>query len=200
MPPQPFVIREDTKIPSAAALKGRFAALSKEPGIKALSTKLVEEGFKPVVTGKNAFFGVTETFKSNKGETATVTIEVQSYQKTGSKDAAAVGNVRVKSGKNEATYRFSLVAPKGDFEKAEEHTVDRGNKVKKANSWYTRWRSCLRSRCAAACLGALVTCGGTWAAYFWCVVARCGGCVLRCAGCASCDCRWWCRWAVGCCD
>jgi hypothetical protein len=23
---------------------------------------------------------------------------------------------------------------------------------------------------------------------------------VKCAGCASCNCSWWCRWAVGCCS
>jgi hypothetical protein len=33
------------------------------------------------------------------------------------------------------------------------------------------------------------------------VAAACGGCWVWCAGCATCDCSWWCRWATaGCCE
>jgi hypothetical protein len=70
-----------------------------------------------------------------------------------------------------------------------------------ANSWGSAWSGCLHSQCANTCLSSLTQCSfGSWAGYFWCVAARCGGCVLRCAACATCDCRWWCRWAVRCCD
>lgn len=199
-----FVTNISTTLPTKpqelAALSKSFETVAKKPGMKALSEQLVGQGFKPEKTaGKNAFFGATETVKSDDGKTATFDIKVQSYSKAGSKDKAAVVIVTAKSGQNSETYQFSLMAPGGDFEKAAEFTVDKNNKVKKANSWYTRWKACLRDRCATACLGALVTCTGTWAAYFWCVVARCGGCVLRCSACASCNCSFWCKWAVGCC-
>lgn len=204
MPPLTFVTNISTKLPTKATelatLSKDFEAISKKPGIKALSEKLAGQGFKPEKkAGKNAYFGATETLKSNDGKTATFDIKLQSYNKAGSKDKGAVGIVTAKSGRNSETYEFSLLAPSGDFEKAVEFTVDRNKKVQKAKSWYTRWRRCLRDRCATVCLGSLVTCSGTWAAYFWCVVAACGGCVLRCSGCASCNCSFWCRWAVGCC-
>lgn len=200
MPAATFVTNIATKHHDVKALSQNFEALSKKASIKALSGKLTEEGFKPQKTGKNAYFGATETIKSNDGKTATFDIKVQSYAKAGSKDKGAVGMVTVKSGGNSDTYQFSLLAPGGDFEKAVEFTVDKNNKVKKANSWWSRWIRCLRNRCASTCLGALTACSGTWAAYFWCVVAACGGCVLRCSGCATCNCRWWCRWAAGCCE
>lgn len=200
MPAPTFVTNISTKHHDLAVLAKKFETHSKDSGIKALSGKLEGEGFKPAKQGKNAFFGATETYKSNDGQTATFDIQVRSYTKAGSKDAAAIGIVTVKSGQNKQTYKFSLRAPGGDFEKAEEFTVDQSNKVKKANSWWSRWTRCLRDRCATTCLGALTTCSGTWAAYLWCVVAACGTCVLRCVGCASCDCRWWCKWAVGCCS
>jgi hypothetical protein len=199
-PPKTFVSNVATRLLQESAAAKKMKSISNEPGLKALSNRVVDRGFAPKTKGKDAYFGVSETIKSNDGKVATFEVYIQSYTKTGSKDVAAVGVAMVKSGKNSSTYQFSLMAPGGDFENAIEHRVDKSNRVLKANSWFTRWRSCLRSRCIATCLGALTTCSGTWAAYFWCVVAACGGCVLRCAGCASCNCSFWCRWAVGCCD
>jgi hypothetical protein len=72
--------------------------------------------------------------------------------------------------------------------------------VIEAESWWSAFKACLHGRCGSTCLSALVSCSGTWAAYFWCLVAKCGGCVVKCAACSTCDCRWWCKWAVGCCD
>lgn len=198
--PKTFVANLSTDLHDTATTARKVERLAKKPPAAALSAHLASSGFKPVTRGKDAFFGATNKFKSNDGKTATFEIVVQSYAHTSSKDVAALATVTFTSGENSKSYHFALVAPKGDFESAIEHTVDRSNKVVRAHSWYTRWKQCLRGRCASACLGALVTCAGTWAAYFWCVVGACGGCVLRCAGCASCDCRFWCRWGVGCCE
>lgn len=199
-PPKVYVANLVTNYHAPADLSEHFKTALKRPAVKALSAHLAANGFKPATTGKDAFFGVTERYKSSDGKTATVDVRVQSYQKAGSKDKGAVGTVTVKSGVNTEVYQFALVAPKGNFAKAEEHTVDPNNNVKKANSWWSCWVACLRRRCITTCLTSLVTCGGTWAAYFWCVVAKCGGCVLGCSGCCGCDCSWWCRWAAGCCD
>lgn len=198
--PKTFVANIATNLHDVDAVKKKFDTLLKHPGVQALAGHLGEQGFKPAKKGKDAYFGATNTFKSNDGKTATFEFHLQSFAKAGSKDAAALGSYTVKSGDKSQTYHFTLVAPKGDFEKALEHTVNKAHKVRKANSWWSRWVNCLRSRCVSTCLGALATCSGTWAAYLWCVVAACGGCVLRCVGCASCNCRWWCRWAVGCCE
>lgn len=198
--PKSFVTNITTDFPEQTALTRKFERLSRDPRVRALSDHLGSAGFKPVGRGKDAFFGLTNKFKSSDGKTASFEMAVQSYAKAGSKDAAGLATVTLTSGENSATYHFTLLAPNGDFQKPLEHFTDGRNRVLRAKSWWTRWTRCLRSRCAATCLSALVTCSGTWAAYFWCVVAKCGGCVLRCAGCATCDCRWWCRWAVGCCE
>jgi len=81
-----------------------------------------------------------------------------------------------------------------------EASIIQGDGIIEAESWWSGFVGCLRSRCASSCLSSLHSCSGYWAAYFWCLVAKCGGCVLKCAACSTCDCRWWCRWAVGCCD
>jgi hypothetical protein len=111
----------------------------------------------------------------------------------------AIATCTVKAGKNEEIYEFFVEAPGGNFSQAREFTVEDGEVVE-ADSWWSAWTGCLGRDCASTCLGALVACTGTWAAYLWCVVAACGGCVLKCTGCATCNCGWWCRWAVGCCS
>jgi hypothetical protein len=198
--PRTYVTDIGTKIKSATVVARELRSFVRDPGMVALTGKLTAESYKPVPHGPNAYAGWTNSYKSSDGKTATFELTLQSYKKPGSKDAAAVGVVSVKSGRNSLAYRFVLVAPGGDFEKAVEFKVGRANKVVMANSWWSCWKSCLRNRCSSACLGALATCSGSWAAYFWCVVARCGGCVLGCSACCGCDCSWWCRWAVRCCN
>ncbi|MBI4716518.1 MAG: hypothetical protein HY763_01825 [Planctomycetes bacterium] len=198
--PKEFLASVVTDFPAAAALKSRAATLDRELGRKALMDRLVGAGFRPVATGKDAYFGVTNKYTANNGKKVTVECVMQSYRKTGSRDAAAVGTVTVKADQETETYRFSLVAPDGDFDRMVEHTVDKNNKVRPAHSWFSCIKNCFKKKCVGACLTALTTCSGTVAAYFWCVVARCGGCGLGCLGCCACDCRWWCKWAIGCCD
>lgn len=123
---------------------------------------------------------------------------VRSFNRPGSTDEAAVATVTIESGANRETYEMLLEAPGGNFAKGREFEV-RGGQVQRANSWWTATKSCLRSKCASVCVGALVTCGGTWAAYLGCVAVACGGCWVKCAACATCNCRWWCKWGVGCC-
>jgi hypothetical protein len=121
----------------------------------------------------------------------------QSFSKDGAEGAVATGVVR--AGGNEQAYDLLLEAPGGRFSEAREFTLV-NDQIVPANSWWSAWTGCLRGSCASTCLTSLVTCTGTWAGYFWCVAATCGGCVLRCSACATCDCSWWCRWATGCCD
>jgi hypothetical protein len=121
----------------------------------------------------------------------------QSYSKQDAEGAVATCTVR--AGKNEATYDLLLEAPGGNFQQARELTVE-GDQVVDAHSWWSAWTGCLSRDCASTCLSSLTACTGTWTAYLWCVVAACGGCVLKCTGCATCDCSWWCRWAAGCCS
>jgi hypothetical protein len=111
----------------------------------------------------------------------------------------AVATAVVRAGGNELVYDLLLEAPGGRFREAREFTIA-NDQVVPTHSWWSAWTGCLGGNCASTCLGSLVTCAGTWAAYLWCVVAACGGCVLKCTACATCDCSWWCRWAAGCCD
>jgi hypothetical protein len=138
------------------------------------------------------------------GEVAPVTdvqVEfwVRSLTKPGSADQAAVITATISAGINSTTYDTFLEAPGGNFNQANEFLIQ-DNRLVEAESWWSALVNCLSGSCATICLGALVTCGGAWAAYLLCVLVACGGCGTKCAACATCDCTWWCRWAVGCCD
>lgn len=130
--------------------------------------------------------------------------QVQELQKRGSKDKAAIiittmRGVGVEEGvDNDARL---LIAPGGDINKTEEFKVDKEtNKIVPTNSWWTRFKACIQGKCTNECLKALVSCPTTsWAAYLGCLALKCGGCSAKCVGCATCKCRWWCKWAVSCC-
>jgi hypothetical protein len=121
----------------------------------------------------------------------------QSISKGGAQGALATSTIR--GGGHEETYEMLLEAPQGNFRQTREFTIQH-EKIVETHSWWSAWVGCLRNSCSSTCLNALWQCTGTWTAYFWCVVGRCGGCVVKCAACSTCDCSWWCRWAVGCCD
>jgi hypothetical protein len=180
--------------------------------LKKLDEEATKRGYKKA-TGEKAQFGLRQTFraakpvspKPSKGEQGEPVQELQvelslsALEKANSKDKAAIATITLTAGKNREAYDLLLEAPDGDFANAREFKVE-NDQVVPAESWWSATRSCLTRNCAAACIGALITCSGTWAAYLACVAVICGGCWARCAACASCDCRWWCRWATGCCD
>ena len=182
--------------------------LAKRPDLKKLQDEAKKRGYQVKDTAEETFaFRVTTKAsgpvrsprRAPGASVQEVEVELVGQSVTKGRNQGAVATCTVKGGGQEETYDFYLEAPNGQFERAAEWTVEDG-KVVEAQSWWSAWIGCLRSRCASACLSALWQCTGTWAAYFWCVVARCGGCVLRCAACSTCDCSWWCSWAAGCCD
>jgi hypothetical protein len=68
-----------------------------------------------------------------------------------------------------------------------------------AGTFWQRLVRCLRG-CGGACITAIATCPkNSWAAFLGCIAVRCGVCAIKCPPCAACDCRWWCKWAAGCC-
>jgi len=200
--PNVYLASFGSKFAGFPVLAAKFNTLYTKPPTKALQSKVLAQGFKPLAMaeGQKALFGTTTTFKSSDGKTASFDVAMHAYEKSGSKDQAAVVTMTFRAGDQSETYHCLLVAPGGDFEKTEEFTVDANNAVIVAHSYWTRFRRCLASKCGSACLTAIPTCAGSWAAFLWCLVAKCGGCVLKCAACAGCNCRWWCRWAVGCCE
>lgn len=161
-------------------------------------------GYKPAVGPKNAF-GFKETYRAvapvkdprsaKKVEEAVFEIHIQDLFKQRSKDKLAIASVQIKAGDEKETYEMLLVAPSGNFLKAREFKVEQ-NRVVLAKSWWTRTKACLRRYCVTMCSQSLGTCSGAWVYYLACVAAWCGGCFTGCMACASCRCRWWCRWAV----
>lgn len=177
--------------------------------LKKLDDEAKKRGYKKA-TGPRAEFGLRHTFKAGKPvpppagtpgqpvQEVEVEISLSTLEKPNSEDQAAIGTVRVTAGKNTEEYDMLLEALDGDFEDVRESKVE-NDKVVPANSWWTAARSCVIGKCGSVCIGALTVCRGTWAAYLLCVAAACGGCWVRCSACATCNCRWWCKWAAGCC-
>ena len=101
----------------------------------------------------------------------------------------------------ESAYYFILFMPDGKFTNATGYFVENG-KVSLAHSWKT----CLVnhiSGCAGACISALTGCiplAATVAGYLACLASICGTCLEWEIACCACDCKWWCRGAVGCCN
>lgn len=190
-----------SKILKAKYLSPVFAKLYKaDKEIIDLGDDLKKKGFQ-VQKGIKNFWGIQETF-SKDGKTVTYSVYIQDYTKPNSKDTAAIGQVRVIAGDRSEMYSFSLEAPDGDFDKAIEYRIDKKLGISKANSWW----SCVKRRLlgsTATCAGSLLTCApaaATWAGYLACVAASCGFAYAKVTACCSCDCSWWCRGAVGCCD
>jgi hypothetical protein len=193
---------------SDRALKA-FKAHAKRPEVGKLKEHVTKRGYVLLDKPEDAF-SIKSTVKATgavrpPAGTSGKQIQTVEFELLGmstikdKKDHGAVASSIIRAGDNELVYDFVLEAPGMDFRKAKEFALHDG-KVVDANSWWSAWVGCLRGRCASTCLTSLGACSGTWAAYFWCVAAACGGCVLRCAACAGCDCSWWCRWASGCCD
>jgi len=172
------------------------------PRLNALWNRATADGFKPV-KGPEAAWGFAASWKASDGATEVSEATVESLAKPGTKDAGAVLTVTVRSKGKSATYEAYLVAPNGRFDKPKEYYATDAGQVRPANSFWSAFKACVRSRnCGTACLSALVTCipsAKTWVAYFICFGAACGGCLGKCFACAACDCSWWCKWASGCC-
>ena len=184
--------------------------------VKALVSEASSRGYTPADSAKEVL-GLRQTFESvieRKPSLSDLRVErdilrepvtkvefeigVQSFRKQRSNDQGAIVRAAISAGRNKEVYEMLLEARSGDFDDFTETTVDDNGKVVEAESWWTAFRGCLPP-CGPVCLRALVTCKGTWAQYIGCVLWHCIGCGAKCAGCATCNCRWWCRWGVGCC-
>jgi hypothetical protein len=195
-----------------AAALGMQRRMARPQGFTALS-RLDDEargrGYRPA-TGPGGEFGLRQRFRSRVpvhppgGEAGAPVQELQfemslrALEKGDSEDQAAVATVTMTAGQNTEEYDLMLEARGGNFAQAREFKVEH-DRVVPTNSWWTAARSCVSSTCGSVCVASLVSCTGTWAGYLLCVAAACGGCWVRCAACATCDCRWWCRWGASCC-
>lgn len=209
--PKPPIDQETYEMLDGRRVKEDFKSRSQSrPKLKKLSEEARGRGYQPLEDADEAF-GFRYSVKASKdmrpraqaqagAPVRNIEFEMllQPFSKGNSNDKAAVATTTVKAGEEVATYEMLLEAPNGDFRQPREFIVE-GDEIVEAESWWTAFTGCLSNNCASACLTALWACSGTWAAYLWCLVWRCGGCVLKCVGCASCNCGWWCGWAVGCC-
>jgi len=201
----------------ADAVSADFASLKEADSLmKLASDNLVERGFE-ALTGPENFFGIKETYRvmMDDGEIVqqTTTLEVQDYISSDRRDLGALVRVRLETEDGcKEEYTFNLVAPCGDFSRPIEYqavaTIIRdpttGAMTTRLEMVETdSWGSCMLQelkKCASPCVNALVTCPKTsWTAYLGCLAVRCGGCFVAKAACCTCNCKWWCKWAVGCC-
>jgi hypothetical protein len=206
-----FSLEQTEVLDEAAAERSLEASLNQPQGrLKKLEDEATRRGYKRAA-GPNAQVGIRQKLRANRPiqppagvqgapvQELQFDVSIRALEKPNSRDQAAIATVTVTAGQNTVQHEVLLEAPRGNFAQGREFKVE-NNQVVPANSWWSAARRCVVGRCSSVCVGSLATCSGTWAAYLLCVAAACGGCWVRCAGCASCDCRWWCRWGVGCCD
>jgi hypothetical protein len=177
--------------------------------LRRLDDEAQKRGYKKI-TGPKGDFGLRQTYqaanpvrapKGERGEPVQkieFELSLSSYEDPDSDTQAAVASVRIVADSNTEVYDMLLETDGGDFQEVREFKVER-EQVVRANSWWTAARDCVFRNCGGVCIGALLTCSGTWAAYLACFAVVCGGCWLKCAACATCNCKWWCKWATGCC-
>lgn len=191
----------------------KSAALASRKEVKTVLAHARSSGFTPS-TKSSDFQGFKRSYKPDgvvsEGEQTVTrldhTYQVQELKKAGSKDFAAVVistfNAVGVSGGTQTDVRY-LFAPGGDITKTTEMKFDHATgKVVSTNSWFSRLKACVGSKCSAPCKDALTSClaSGGIAGYLICFARKCGGCSAKCVACASCNCRWWCKWAAGCCQ
>jgi hypothetical protein len=203
---------EQTEVLDAPSVARNLDARMKGPrgGLKKLDDEAKGRGYRPVA-GPKGEVGLRQKFRSRqpvrppKGEKGQPVREVsfdfslRALEKPDSLDQAAIATVTVSTGPNQSEeYDLLLEAPGGNFGQAREFKVE-NDQVRPANSWWTAAQTCATSTCGATCVNALLTCTGNWAEYLLCLATRCGLCWAKCTGCATCNCSWTCRWAIGCC-
>jgi hypothetical protein len=192
-------IRATHKIHGTDALQRMENSVKRHKGLKALSDKLSELGFKPEKADKD-FYGESAEFEKDQ-KTFTAEIVVQNYLKPGSKDVAALGTVKFGSPEREEQYHFYLVAPNGDFKRMKEYTVDNAARVLETHSWWTCFRNKLATVggvCGSAALSCIST-SATIPLYLACVGVPCGAAAIKASTCCSCNCKFWCKGICGCC-
>lgn len=110
----------------------------------------------------------------------------------------AVAVASLSDGETTVDYHFTLETPGDNPFQTREFTWDDGHVVP-AQSWWSRFVNCVRSRTGCGWDRVFQCWEGSWVRFLWCMVRRCGGGIGKCAACATCDCGWWCKWAAGCC-
>jgi len=154
-------------------------------------------------------FRAAEDIQPPKGSTEapirelSIELSAQSFisTKKGSRDHAGIVVVTLQAGSNSKRDEMFIEVPGGNFAQAREFVV-RNDAVVRARSWTTRYVKCMYD---VGCYTAVKECMeefGLSAKFVQCILEYMYACYIMdpiCKLCASCNCAWWCRWAVGCC-
>lgn len=211
MPNFPIIVSERIELIDSANVASELERLSPmRPGLDHVLRGAQEFRFSAVDT-PDSYFGYRVTLDAASEVmppddavpgpgVSSLTHEILLQGFSRGEDQAAAGTVTVTAGPYTSDYSLLLEAPRGDINRMIERTV-RGTELVLVDGWWDRFRRCLGT-CGGPCLAALGTCivAGALPAILACLAVSCGGCAARCSACATCNCRWWCRWAVGCCE
>jgi len=152
--------------------------------------------------------------ESLKNSRLTYTLYIQDYTNPLSTDVAAIGQIVLKATTRTSNrylvYSFCLISPNGDYENPEEYNIDESEcTVVRAHSLFTCFWTKVRISCLNPCLLSIAPCitacgpsSWTWTCLLSCMAPKCGGlsgCMARAFACCACNCKHWCKWAVGCC-
>ncbi|MFI8265059.1 MULTISPECIES: hypothetical protein [unclassified Streptomyces] len=165
-------------------------------GVVGYSTETILSGNVPVPAE------LAGTDKGTAVNKLTATIVAKTYEGTGSEQVAACATVlRGDPSGEEIVDAFVLVGQKGSLiDTAEELVAGEAGTLVPRDGWWDALTRCLGG-CGSTCLSAAVGCPKpSWQIFLICLAGRCGLCVVKCAACATCDCTWWCRIGVGCCN
>jgi hypothetical protein len=211
MPDLPLITAERIEIIDSTNVAAQLERLGRmRPGLDRVLRGATEARFS-ALTEDNSYFGYRVTMETAREimppddapsgpgvRSLTHEILLQGFSR--GDDQAAAGTVSVTAGAYTSDYNLLLEAPGGDINRMIERTV-RGDELVLVDGWWDRFRNCLGG-CGGVCLSALGGCiaSGAIPAILVCLAVSCGGCAAKCAACATCNCRWWCRWAVGCCE
>jgi hypothetical protein len=211
MPDLPVIVSERIELIDSRNVAAQLERLSRmRPGLEQVLRGATEARFSALAED-DSFFGYRVTMEADREirppddapegpGVRSVTHEVLLQGFSRGADQAAAGTVTITAGTYTSEYNLLLEAPGGDINRMIERTVQ-GNELVLADGWWDRFRNCLGDKCGGVCLSALGGCisAGAIPAILVCLAVSCGGCAAKCAACATCNCRWWCRWAVGCC-
>jgi|GEM_PF-2333142 len=156
-------------------LKKLNKLIKNDKKLAALKNILENQGFQPQKEVKN-LLGTEDIFLNKNKEKVTIKIYLQDYLKPGSEDTAALAWVSVSVGKTPVVYPFYLVAPKGNFKKGIEYSVDDNFELYKENRWLSCIKEYFKQKCIASNICILYTRSQSWAPYLLNVVYTCRHC------------------------
>lgn len=204
-----LIVEESSVIVTGKAALDNSAAAAVAASAKTIFDHAAKLGFKPK-TGDRDVHQIKRTFRASRPvkdpggsstvQTVSFDLVIQNFGKAGSKDEVAVAMLNITAPGQTINDARLLTSVGGDRNNYKEEMVDAQGKVVETQSWWTCTRDGVLRDCGGPCLAAIIGCSGTWVAYLFCLAIRCGGCAAGKAVCCACDCRWWCRWATGCCD